>query len=76
MPYKMIKFAQEIEAVDIPTMHSMSIEEYGEYIKDRLFFVDHHDILRSGIADYPIATSKEQFDVLIKHLSGYRDRLL
>jgi hypothetical protein len=50
-------------AVDIPTMASMSIDDYKVYLRDGngLVSVDHHDVLRSGIAEYPIAANKPSF---------------
>ncbi len=71
-----MKATMEVEAVDIPTMQEMSAKEYQAYIKKHgLFFVDHHDILRSSAAEYPLATSKEQLDILIKELQAVRERL-
>lgn len=61
-----MKATMEIEAMDIPTMQEMSLDEYKTYIKRHgLVYLDHHDILRSVAADYPLATSKEQLDALI-----------
>lgn len=69
MSYKTIKSTQEIEAVDIPTMADMPIEEYKDYLRFGLIFVDHHDILRSAVAGYPLAVNKEQLNALIAYLN-------
>lgn len=70
MPYKMYKFTQEIEAVDIQTMDIMSPEDYLEYLENDFLRIDHHDILRSVPAGYPIAVNREQLTILIKYLEA------
>lgn len=71
-----IKLNREIEAVDIPTMSGMSDGEYRDFIQgDGLVFIDHHNVLRSSIADYPIATTREQLDIFIEELQRQRGKL-
>jgi Bacterial RNA polymerase, alpha chain C terminal domain len=73
---KKIKVNREIEAVDIPTMNKMSDDEYRKFIQsDELIFIDHHNVLRSSIADYPIATTREQLDIFIEELQRQRGKL-
>lgn len=69
MPYKAIKATFEVLAVDIPTMSEMSMDEYKDYLRFGLMSVDHHDILRSDAAGYPLATNKEQMQALIAYLT-------
>ncbi len=69
MGYKTIKTTVEIEAADIPAMEDMPIEEYREYLKFGMIHVDHHDILRSLVAGYPLACNKTQLKELISYLS-------
>lgn len=64
----MMSVTVEGEYADIPHMQTMSNEGYREYIRSNLFWVDHHGILRDVAAEYPIATSKEQMDALIRYL--------
>ncbi len=67
---------QDVEAIDIQTMESLSIDQYREYIQSEgLFMVDHHDILRSSGAGYPIALSKEQLEVYIAELQAIKNKL-
>lgn len=66
---------QNIEAIDIPTMSKMSIEDYKQYIQSGLFFIDHHGILRSTPADYPIACNKKQIDALIEYLKQIKTKI-
>lgn len=69
MTYKTFTWKQDVVAIDIQTMANMSIDEYNEYLRFGLLTVDHHDILRSEPAGYPIATSKEQFNALLSYLN-------
>ncbi len=67
---------QDVEAIDILTMESLSLEEYREYLKSEgLFMVDHHDILKSSGAGYPIALSKVQLEVYISELEKIKHQL-
>ena len=75
MSYKTVTFTREIEAVDIPTMDVMSPEDYREYLEGGLLYIDHHDILRSVPAGYPIAVNREQLMILIEYLDGMKDRV-
>jgi hypothetical protein len=74
---KKIPISGEFESVDIPTMYEMSDQEYLEFIQnDGLMYVDHHEILRSSVAGYPLATTLEQIDILIKELQKTRSKLI
>lgn len=74
---KKISITVDIETVDIPTMMKMTNEEYREYVhNDGLVFVDHHDVLRSSVAAYPLATTLEQFDILIDELQKLRSNMV
>jgi hypothetical protein len=66
----------EIEATDIPTMRAMSNSEYWSFVKGgALFWIDHHDVVRSTPAEYPLATTKAQLDMMIAALKEFRDRM-
>jgi hypothetical protein len=75
MPHETITFKQSVTSVDISTMENMSMDDYQEYLQFGLLFVDHHDILRSEPADYPLATNKKQLRALINHLSQLEFKL-
>lgn len=68
MAYQTFTEKQEVTAVDIATMADMSMAEYAEYLRDGLLFVDHHDVLRSQPAGYPLAVTKEQFNALLSYI--------
>ena len=58
----------EVEYFDIPTMYEMSDEEYRGSVDYGLVYVDHHGVLRSHVAYYPLATTREQLDIFIEEL--------
>ena len=67
----------DVESIDIPTMLALSDDDYRDFVhRAGLVFVDHHDVLRSSPAGYPIAVTQEQLDILIKELGRLRDKLL
>ncbi|NYZ14226.1 hypothetical protein HL658_16845 [Azospirillum sp. RWY-5-1] len=72
---KMFKTSVEIESADIRGMDQMNPEEYRHYVSNHMLYVDHHDILRSHIAGYPMANNKEQLDILIEVLGELRSKL-
>jgi len=68
MAYKTFTVNQDVVAVDIQTMAEMSLEDYEKYIRTGLLTIDHHDILRSEPAGYPLAVTKAQFKALLTYL--------
>lgn len=68
MAYKTTTNEQEVTAVDIQTMSDMSLDEYKSYLRHGLITVDHHDVLRSEPAGYPLATNNQQLKALIDYL--------
>lgn len=69
--------SRELEVVDIPTMYEMSDGQYREFIASgELIYIDHHDVLRSYVADYPFATTREQMDIFIQELQKLRDKMV
>jgi len=68
MSYNVITQKQDVSAVDIHAMAKMTIEDYNQYIRENLIYVDHHDNLRSMAAGYPMAVTKAQAQALITYL--------
>ncbi|WP_222889423.1 hypothetical protein [Enterobacter sp. C2] len=71
---------QEIkEHYDLYGLHDMSVMPTAEYrqalANGALFWIDHHDFVRSTLSDEILATNREQLDVLIEHLQTYRDKM-
>jgi hypothetical protein len=65
----------EANAVDIPTMHKMPLDEYASYVDGGLFFVDHHGVLRAVLGEYPIATTSTQVEHLISYLQVAAEKM-
>lgn len=65
-----MKHIVEIDAVDIPTMYRMDLGEYRQYLETELFFIDHHDVLRSALGEYPLTVTREQLRELIRYLQS------
>lgn len=66
---------RESKVMDIPTLLAMPASEYNEYAKGHLLYIDHHEVIRSTVGDYPLATSAAQVDELIKLLEEYKQRM-
>lgn len=61
---------------DIPTTYFMTDKCYKEFIEsNRLFYLDHHDILRYSITGAPIATSRKQIEMLIAKLHVFKAQM-
>ncbi len=55
---------------------AMSIVEYRQALADgAIFWIDHHEFIRSALSGEVFATNKKQLDAMIKHLQHYRDRM-
>jgi hypothetical protein len=68
MPYQTFTWNTDITAVDIQTMAEMTLQDYKKYLRNGLLTLDHHDLLRSVPAGYPLATSKAQFNAMMEYL--------
>jgi|LakMenEpi03Aug12_release.lakeMendotaPanAssembly.Ray.scaffolds.fasta_scaffold2581918_1 hypothetical protein len=75
MTYKTFTLKQDVTAVDIQGMADMSIDDYKQYLRDGLLTVDHHDILRSEPAGYPLAVNKLQFKALLAYLKELESKV-
>ncbi len=62
----------DVTSIDIPTMLELSDDEYREYVRNCLLFVDHHDALRFDPAGCPLAITREQIDILVAELEALR----
>jgi len=68
MKTELVKETIEINVANIPTMQSMSSNEYTDYLYN-LIFTDTHGIIRSTQGEYPIACNQEQVKILINYLT-------
>ena len=65
----------DVRSIDIPTMFDLSDDQYRDYVRNHLHFIDHHDVLRSEPAGYGLATTREQLDILIAELTALRSEV-
>lgn len=70
-----VKIDDEAIAFDIPSMQQLPANEYSSYVEGGLFFVDHHEILRAVIGDYPVATTVDQVELLIGYLHRVAEKM-
>lgn len=63
------------EVMDIPTLGTLPAADYKGYAETHLLYIDHHDVIRATVGDYPLATSVAQADELIKLLEEYKQRM-
>lgn len=75
MPTSKLTVTVDENAADIPNMRAMAIGDYEVYVQSELLFVDHHDVLRSGPGQYPLAVTAEQLDSLIAYLQSLRGQV-
>ncbi|RLO39188.1 hypothetical protein [Serratia marcescens] len=58
---------------DLDTMHT---NDYRRVLAEgALFWIDHHDFVRSTFSEEIFATNREQLDAMIEHLQGYREKM-
>ena len=66
----------DVESIDIPTMNALSDQDYRDYIqKHGQMYVDHHGVLRSSPAGYPMATTLGQLQILMEELKLLQDEM-
>ena len=75
MPNSRFTVTVDENAVDIPTMRDMAIGDYEMYMQSEMLFVDHHDVLRSALGQYPLAVTAEQLESLISYLQSLRGQV-
>ena len=66
----------ENRSIDVPTMQKMSAKEYREFLREEeLLYLDIEGILRLSPGGNPVATSKQQLDILIEELRQCRAQM-
>ena len=76
MPVTIQDIKEHYDQYGLHDMSAMPTAEYRQVLKNgALFWIDHHDFVRSTLSDEILATNKEQLDAIIEHLQQYRDRM-
>jgi hypothetical protein len=66
----------ENRSIDVPTMQKMSAKEYREFLREEeLLYLDIEGILRLSPDGNPVASSKQQLDILIEELRQCREQM-
>ena len=76
MPITIQEMKEYNDQFGLHDMISMSTTEYRQVLANNaLFWIDHHDFVRSTLSDEILATNCEQLDAMIDHLQAYRDKM-
>jgi hypothetical protein len=71
---KIMVEAGRVEYFDTPAMREMSDDEYRGAVAG-LLYLDHHGVLRSRVADFPIAATPAQLDIFTEELEKLRRKM-
>ncbi|HDF5712408.1 hypothetical protein ACNPNM_21140 [Klebsiella variicola] len=76
MPITIHEIKEHYDHYGLHDMCTMPTTKYQQILaKGALFWIDHHDFVRSTLSDEILATNQEQLDAMIKHLQQYRDKM-
>jgi len=75
LKYNIWTITQKVVAADIQSMGDMNENDYKEYIENYLIELNHHNIIKSSAAGYPIACNKRQLELLIQYLTSLKNKL-
>ncbi|ELZ2427941.1 MULTISPECIES: hypothetical protein [Klebsiella pneumoniae complex] len=76
MPITVHDIKEHYDQFGLHDMSSMPTAQYRQALANgALFWIDHHDFVRSTLSEEILATNKEQLDALIEHLKEYRDKM-
>lgn len=77
MPITVEDIKDHKEHFGLKDLDVMSIEEYHHALLNGAFlWMDHHDFVRSTFSGEILATNVKQLDLIIKHLQGFRMKIL
>ncbi|MEB2767327.1 hypothetical protein VC306_14265 [Citrobacter portucalensis] len=73
MPITIQEIEEHYDQYGLHDMSAMTMPEYRQALANgALFWVDHHDFMRSTLSGEILATNREQLDTLIEFLKKYR----
>lgn len=76
MPISVQEIKEHYDQYGLHDMSVMPTEEYRHALTDgALFWIDHHDFVRSTLSGEIFATNKQQLDAMIEHLLEYREKM-
>ncbi|ENE4180959.1 hypothetical protein ABNH39_001994 [Enterobacter kobei] len=76
MPITVQEIKEYYDQFGLHDLSSMPTSDYRQALDNgAMFWMDHHDFVRSTLSDEILATNKEQLEALIEHLYRYKDRM-
>lgn len=76
MPVTFEEVQQHKKSHGFDDLETTTTEEYRRLLSDdALFFMDHHDFLRSSLTGEIFATNSEQVEAMIEYLRSLRCRM-
>ncbi|EPO8266891.1 hypothetical protein ACUGB8_002905 [Raoultella planticola] len=76
MPITIQDIKEHYDQYGLRDMSAMPTVEYRQVLKNgALFWIDHHDFVRSTLSEEILATNREQLDAMIEHLQEYRNKM-
>ncbi|HED1839219.1 MULTISPECIES: hypothetical protein [Enterobacteriaceae] len=76
MPITIQEIKEHYDQFGFHDMSAMPTAEYRQALKNgALFWIDHHDFVRSTLSGEILATNREQLDAMIEHLQEYRYKM-
>lgn len=76
MPMSIQEIKEHYDQYGLNDIGTMSKSEYRKALEDgALFWIDHHDFVRSTLSGEIFATNCEQLEVMIKFLQKYCERM-
>lgn len=76
MPVTIQDIKEHYDQYGLHDMSVMPTAEYRQVLKNgALFWIDHHDFVRSTLSEEILATNREQLDAMIEHLQEYRNKM-
>lgn len=76
MPITIQEIIEHQECFGFESLETMTESDYKQLIeKEAFFWLDHHEFIRHQLSGEIIATNKQQLDMLIEHLKGFRAKL-
>lgn len=76
MPITIQEIKEHYDQFGLHDLSSMPTSDYRQALDNgAMFWIDHHDFVRSTLSEEILATNCEQLDVLIEHLQEYRSRM-
>lgn len=76
MPMELKEIKEHQDQYGLHDLGTMNTADYRQALADgAMFWIDHHEFVRSTLSGEIFATNREQLDAMIEHLQQYRERM-